>query len=126
MDPVSLAADAVALITPYLLDFGKDASKEVAADAGKSVWSWIKGKLTSPAGEEAISDLESAPNKQENSQALQAALAKALKKDPDAAAALADLLKSHGAALTLATSITGSDNIVGQATGGSSVNISKH
>jgi hypothetical protein len=93
----------------------------------KSVWGWIKGKLTSPAGEEVVADVEGAPDKPENAQALQAALAKALTKDPDAAAALADLLKSHGVALSpQTTSITGSNNIVGQAIGGSSVNISKH
>ena len=54
MDPVTLAAAAVAFVTPYLIDFGKGAAKEVASGAGKSVWSWIKGKLTSPAGAEAV------------------------------------------------------------------------
>jgi len=95
MDPVTLAA-AVSFVAPYLLDFGKDAAKEAASDAGKSVWSWIKGKLTSPAGAEAVADVESAPEKPENAQALQAALTKALTKDPAAAAALADLLKTSG------------------------------
>jgi hypothetical protein len=48
-DPVTLAA-AVAFVTPYLLDFGKDAAKEAASGAGKSVWGWIKSKLTSRPG----------------------------------------------------------------------------
>ena len=61
MDPVTFSAAAVSFVTPYLLDFGKDAAKEAASDAGKSVWSWIKGKLTSPAGAEAVADVESAP-----------------------------------------------------------------
>ena len=125
MDPVTLAAAAVSFVTPYLLDFGKDAAKEAASDAGKSVWSWIKGKLTSPAGAEAVADVESAPEKPENAQALQAALTKALTKDPDAAAALADLLKAHGVSLSTQTAnVIGDSNKVGQASGGSSVTIS--
>ena len=125
MDPVTLATAAVSIVTPYLLDFGKDAAKEVASDAGKSVWGWIKGKLTSPAGAEAVADVESAPNKPENAQALQAALTKALTKDPDAAAALADLLKASGVALSTQTAnVTGDGNKVGQASGGSAVTIS--
>ncbi len=125
MDPVTLAAAAVSFVTPYLIDFGKDAAKEAAGGAGKSVWGWIKGKLSSPAGAEAVADVENGPEKPENAQALQAALTKALTKDPDAAAALADLLKSHGVSLlTQTTNVIGDGNKVGQASGGSSVTIS--
>ena len=78
-----------------------------------------------PAGAEAAADAEAAPDKLENAQALQAALTKALTKDPAAAAALADLLKTHGAALsTQSANIIGDNNKVGQASGGSSVTIS--
>jgi hypothetical protein len=125
MDPVTLAAAAISFVTPYLLDFGKDAVKDAASDAGKSVWGWIKGKLTSPAGAEAVADVESAPEKPENTQALQAALTKALTRDPDAAAALAKLLSEHGASLSTQTAnVIGDSNKVGQASGGSSVTIS--
>ncbi len=125
MDPVSLAAAAVSFVTPYLLHLGKDAAKGAAEEAGKSVWGWIRSKLTSSAGAEAAADAEAAPDKLENAQALQAALTKALTKDPAAAAALADLLKTHGAALsTQSANIIGDNNKVGQASGGSSVTIS--
>jgi hypothetical protein len=129
MDPVTLAAAAVSFITPYLLHFGKDAAAETAKgaaeDAGNSVWSWIKGKLTSPAGAEAVADVESAPEKPENAQALQAALTKVLTKYPEAADALAKLLSEHGASLSTQTlNVTGSNNKTGQADRGSSVNIS--
>jgi hypothetical protein len=125
MDPVSLAAAGVAFVTPYLLDFAKDAAKETASDAGKSVWGWIKGNLTSPAGAEAVADVESAPDKPENVQALQAALTKALTKDPEAANALANILQKYGAGLsTQSANVTGSNNKVGQASGASSVTIS--
>ncbi len=125
MEPVALAAAAVSFVTPYLLDFGKNAAKDAAEDAGKSVWAWIKGKLTSPAGAEAVADVESAPDKPENAQALQAALTKALTKDPSAAKALEDLLKTHGVSLSSQTAnVIGDNNKVVQASGGSSVNFS--
>ena len=124
MDPVSLAAAAVAFVTPYLVDFGKTAAKGAASEAGKSVWGWIKGRQTSPAGAEAVADVEGAPERPENAQALQAALTKALTKDPEAAAALADLLKSHGVSLSSQTAnVLGDNNKVGQANRGSSVTI---
>ena len=56
--------------------------------------------------------------------ALQVALTKALKADPDAAKALADLLKTSGASLSSqSANVFGDNNKVGQASGGSSVNI---
>ena len=56
--------------------------------------------------------------------ALQAALTKALKADPDAAKALEDLLKKSGASLSSqSANIVGDNNKVGQASGGSSVTI---
>jgi len=125
MDPATLAAAAVSFVAPYLINLGKEAAKSAAAEAGKSVWSWIKGKLTSPAGAEVVADAESEPEKPENAQALQAALTKALTKDPDAAKALAELLKAHGAILSTQTAnVVGNSNKTGQASGGSSVTIS--
>jgi len=98
--------------------------KGAASEAGKSVWGWIKGRQTSPAGAEAVADVEGAPERPENAQALQAALTKALTKDPEAAAALADLLKSHGVSLSSQTAnVLGDNNKVGQANRGSSVTI---
>jgi hypothetical protein len=125
MDPVTLAAAAVSFVAPYLLSLGKEAAKSAAGESGKSVWAWIKGKLVSPAGAAAVTDAEAAPQEPENIQALQAALVKALKADPDAATALADLLKTSGASLSSQTAnVVGDSNKVGQASGGSSVNIS--
>ena len=125
MDPVSLAVAAITFVTPYLLDLARDAAREAASDAGKSVWSWIKGKLTSPAGAEAVADVESAPDKPENAQALQAALTKVLARDPAAASALAETLQKYGVELSSQTAnVIGDNNKVGQASGRSSVNIS--
>ncbi|HXE26000.1 MAG TPA: hypothetical protein VN637_14025 [Roseiarcus sp.] len=131
MDPVTLASAAVSFVTPYLLSLGKEAAKSAAGESGKSVWTWIKGKLTSPAGAEAIKDIEEtkAPEdlkakEPEKLLALQAALTKALKADPGAAKALEDLLKASGASLSSQTAnVVGDSNKLGQASGGSSVNI---
>jgi hypothetical protein len=125
MDPVTLAAAAVSFVTPYLLDLGKEAAKSAAGESGKSVWAWIKGKLVSPAGAEAVGDAERDPKDPTNAQALQVALTKALKADAGAAKALEDLLKTSGASLSSQTAnVLGDNNKVGQASGGSSVNIS--
>lgn len=124
MDPATLAAAAVSFVAPYLVSLGKEAAKSAAGEAGKSVWGWIKGKLVSPAGAEAATSAETAPQEPENMQMLQAALTKALKADPDAAKALEDMLKKAGAPLSSQTAnVTGDFNKVGQASGGSSVNI---
>jgi HEAT repeat protein len=122
MDPATLAAAALAAVTPYLLDAAKDAAKQAAADAGKAVWDWIKGKLTGEAGKEAVADLEEAPAAPENALALQAALTKVLKKEPEAVAALAELLKAQGVAVTTQTATAiGNRNTIIQASGNSSV-----
>src|SRR4051794_7756650 len=125
MDPVSLAAAALAAVTPYLLGLGKVAAEESAKSLGKSVIDWIKDRLSSAAGKEAVADLEQAPDAPENQQAVQAALVKALTKDPEAKAALQTLLASApGGVGGQIAHVQGSGNKVGQADRGSSVNIS--
>jgi len=124
MDPVNLASAAVALVTPYLIKIGNEVTKGAAGEAGKSVWTWIKAKLTSPAGEEAVADSEADPKNPTNAQALQAALTKFLTRDPDAARGLSELLQTHGASLSTQTSnVVGDHNTVGLASGRSSVTI---
>ncbi|MFZ1963013.1 MAG: hypothetical protein WAU78_06020 [Roseiarcus sp.] len=118
MDPATLAGAALAVVTPYLVD----AAKQAASSAGKAVWDWIKGKLTGEAGKEAVADLEEAPAAPENALALQAALTKVLKKEPEAVAALAELLKAQGVAVTTQTATAiGNRNTIIQASGNSSV-----
>jgi hypothetical protein len=124
MDPAALAAAAISFVAPYLINLGKVAAKGAAGEAGKSVWTWIKGKLISPAGAAAVADAEAAPQEPENMQALQAALTKVLKAEPDAAKVLADMLKEHGAPMSAqSANVIGDSNKVGQASGGSSVTI---
>jgi len=122
MDPATLAATAVAAVSSYLLSLSKTAAEEGAKSVGKGVFDWIKGKLTGAAGKEAIADVEKAPEAEENRLALQAALVKALKADPAAAAELARLLPAG--AVGQAVNITG-DNNIGVNASGSSVSINR-
>ena len=127
VDPGTIATEAIAVASPYLVDFGKEAAKSAADGAGKVIWEWIKGKLMSPAGKEAVDDLEKGPGEADNRKAAEAALAKFLKADPDAISELAKLLEKTGVASVAQTAnVTGNDNIVGQASGsGISLSINK-
>ncbi len=124
MDPAALAAAALTAVTSYLLGLGKVAAEEGAKSAGKSVFDWIKGRLTGAAGKQAVEDLERAPQAPENQQALHAALIKALAKSPEAAAELHKLLPAGAVSGGQTANVTGSGNKVGQADRGGSVTIS--
>jgi hypothetical protein len=123
MDPTMVAATAVGTVLPYLATVGKNAAQAAAGAAAKSVWEWVKGKLTSEAGKEAVKDLESAPDDAVNQDAAKAALSKVLRSDPSALSQLAELLAQAGVTTTQSANISGDRNIVGQAAGGSSVTI---
>jgi hypothetical protein len=124
MDPATLAAAAIAASLPYLISLGKEAAKGAAGAVGKSVWEWVKGKLTSEAGKEAVKDLESGPEDSDNRKAAEATLSKLLKSDPSVLSELAQLLERTGATSTaMTTNIVGNENIVGQASGSASVAI---
>jgi hypothetical protein len=92
MDPISIAAAAVAVAGPFLLGLGKTAADGAAKAAGESVWKWITARLSSDGGKAAVEDFKQDPEAPENGQALQAALLKAFKAAPGAAAELEKLL----------------------------------
>jgi hypothetical protein len=133
LDPATLAMAAVEAALPYVTELGKAAAKSTAAAAGKSAWEWIKGKLTSAGGKEAVADLESAPGDADNRKAAEAALAKFLKSDPGALTELAQLLEKAGVMLTAQSANVGRDgntanvdgdgNIVPQNSGSGSVSV---
>ena len=125
MDPATLAAAAITAALPYVVALGKEAAKGAAGAAGKSVWEWVTGKLTSAAGQEAVKDLEKTPDDADNRKAAEAALSKLLKADPGALSELAQLLEKAGVTSTAQTAnVVGDDNIVGQVSGsGNTVSI---
>jgi hypothetical protein len=116
MDPASVAAAAIIAAKPYIVTSGKEAAKGAAWGAGKSVSEWVKAKLTSQTGKDAIRDLESGPDDTANQMALQAALMKLLRSDPSVLSELAQLLDEPGAT-TATANIVGSQNFVAQGSG---------
>jgi hypothetical protein len=127
MDPATLAAAAIAAALPYVTALGKKAADAAAGAAGKSIWEWIKGKLTSEAGKEVVTDLGNAPTDVDNRKAAEAALSKFLKSDPNALAELTTLLERAGVtSTTLSANVTGNENVVAQGSGsGISIAINK-
>jgi hypothetical protein len=118
MDPSTLATTATAVALPYLADLGKEVAKSAAGGVGKTVWEWVKSKLTSPAGKEAVEDLEKNSEEGDNRRAVEAALSKFLKSDANALADLAKLLEQAGLIAAAQTAnVVGDDNIIGQASG---------
>jgi hypothetical protein len=125
MDPASLAAAALAAAVPYLLGLGKVAADEGAKAAGKTVFDWIKGKLTSASGKEAVEGLEKAPDKERNQLKLKIALEETLEADPEAAVALAKLLPAGAVSGVQTLNQSGSGNTGVLADRGSHVTIQR-
>ena len=127
MDPATLAAAAIAAALPYVAALGKEAAKSAAGAAGKSVWEWVKSKLTSEAGKEAVNDLEKAPDDAGNRKAAEAVLSRFLKADPSALAELSQLLeKAAGASTAQTANVFGDAAIVSQASGsGITISVNK-
>jgi hypothetical protein len=124
MDPATLAAAALTAVAPYLLGLGKIAAEEGAKGAGKSVFDWIKSRLTSAAGKEAVEKFEKAPDARGPKLAFEGQLITWLEENPDARPALEKLLASAAAVSGGQTAnVTGSNVKLGQADRGSSVTI---
>jgi hypothetical protein len=122
MDPATLAGTAMTIAKPYVAALGKGA----ATAAGKSVWNWVKGKMTTETGKLAIKDLESGPDDIANQMAVQAALIKLLRSEPSALSELTQLLDKVGTtSATLSVLVTGDRNNVGQVAGSGIVSISR-
>jgi hypothetical protein len=126
LDLATLALVAVDVVIPYIASLGKEAAKSAADETGKSVWQWLKAKLTSEGGKEAVNDLEIAPNDADNRKAAEAALSKFLKTDPSALVELSQLLEKAGVAtMTVTTNVVGNENMVGQVVGSGTVSINR-
>ena len=85
MDVAGMATAAVALLMPYVAKGGEEVAKKVGAEVGNRVvglWDLVRNKLSGPAAEEAVKDLEEKPDDQRRQMALEVQLEKALEADP--------------------------------------------
>jgi hypothetical protein len=91
---IELAAAAVGLLAPYLIEATKEAAKTVGketAEGGLKVLGWMREKLTGRA-KEALVELEEKPESQLNQEDLRTQLAKLLEREPDLVPQLQEVL----------------------------------
>ena len=118
MDPATLAVTAVSVVGGYLLKLGDAAAQEGAKTAAKPVFDWIKSKLTSAAGKEAVDKFERGPDKAGPKLGFQGQLLTWLEENPDAAVELQKLLAAApGGGGGQTANFTGSGNKVNQVKG---------
>ncbi len=100
MDPITLAAAAATLLAPYLAKAGEKAAEEIGKklpDAVGKVWGAITAKFKGkPAAEGAAHELIAKPADEDNQEAFNVQLRKALKEDSAFAAELERLLRTAG------------------------------
>jgi len=112
MDPQTIsvtAATAVGFLSPYLAKAGEAAAKKV----GEDIYQLFKTRFGSkPAAEEALSDLEKAPDDADHQAALRVQLKKVLAEDEEFAEQVQRLLQQAGETQAGATIIqqTAGDN----------------
>jgi hypothetical protein len=80
-DYTAMAMAVIAFLQPYVLKGGAAMAKGTLGEAGKEVWGWLKTKFTKPAQQEAVKELEAAPQDETNWEALKVQLVKALRDD---------------------------------------------
>jgi len=122
MDPVTLAAGAVAVLSPYLAEAGKTlAGKagEAAWQQGEKLWTLVRGKLARPEQQAALAELEAHPADPDVQGAARVQLRKALAEDAGLASALAELLAAMPKTVEQTMSVVGHGNTPVQAVGSS-------
>jgi esterase/lipase superfamily enzyme len=90
LDPEMCAVSAVDAALPYVASLGHEVAQDAAA--GKSIWEWIRGRLTSGIGKAALEELEQHPDDADSRKMAVIALSKFLKSDPAALVELAQLI----------------------------------
>ena len=120
MEPVSVAAGAVAVLAPYLAEAGKAAAGEVGKStwAGATkLWALLRGKLSRPEQQAALIDLQAQPLDADVQAAARVQVKKALAEDGGLLAELAALLQSLPEPVRQTQVINGNDNNAVQAVG---------
>jgi len=132
LDTESRALEAIDAALPYVAILGQEAAvigheaaKSAAVAAGKAIWEWVAGRLTSGFGPAAVQALEKRPDDTDNRQAVGIALSQYLKSNPAALAELGQLLEKAGVtSATQTANVSGGGNVVTQVAGsGNNVSI---
>jgi hypothetical protein len=90
MDPATVAAGVVALLSSFLVEGGKAVVKK----AGEALWAALERRFKGkPASEKALADLKSEPTNPDNQVALRKELGKELAVDAEFLAQMAKLLE---------------------------------
>ncbi|MDY6874948.1 MAG: hypothetical protein SWK90_01910 [Chloroflexota bacterium] len=113
MDPATLAATAVTLLSPYLAEAGKTAAKKIGESVGDAVpklYQAIKSRFAQqPAAAEALADLEKTPTDKDTQAAARVQLKKILTEDASFAEQLGQLLEAaQSAGDSTVVTVTGS------------------
>jgi len=97
MDPITLATAATALLGPFIAKVGEGAAKKLGEqlpDKVGKLWSAISDRFKDkPAAAGAAADLANNPEDEDNKQAFELQLKKALKEDEEFAGLIAELLE---------------------------------
>ncbi len=97
MDPATLAALALTVLSPYLAKVGEKVAEKMGESLpthAEKLWTTLTGKLdTRPAAKVAVEDLAENPADADNQAAFRKELKKALAEDPQFLAVMAELLE---------------------------------
>lgn len=118
MDPVTVAAHVVAVLTPYLAAAGTGLATEAGeatwAQCGK-LWGLLRERLTGTPAQGALEDLRAEPSEPDVQGQARLQLRKALTADPDLTRELMALLPAAETEARQAMQVTGNDNTSVQA-----------
>lgn len=122
IDPATLATAVVAVLSPYLVEVAKSGAKkigEAAVGGAGKLYQTLKKRLTGPTEEEALVQLEAAPEEPDAQAALRLFLKKRLAADSDLVSELTGLVEQArpGVSIQQIANITGDGNINTQISG---------
>jgi hypothetical protein len=111
MDPATIAAATVTVLSPYLTEIGHGALDKIgedAIDAGGKLINWLRNKLSGN-GQEALKDLATHPNDSDTQATLRVQIKKTLEANPTLANELSHLLQQTGAIDASTMTVTAGD-----------------
>jgi hypothetical protein len=122
IDLATLAASAIELAAKYLAKKTADAA---ASSLGEKIVEWLKHKLISPSERQVMGQLTHSPTSEGARRSAEGALLSRLESDPSLAQSFRSLFSEHEETTILNLSVSGQRHTVVQASGASTVTISK-